>query len=207
MSTQQRHGVSGTCRQIGLAMSALAMIAIAGMTTPISAQEDLEGEIRFSWWGGQLRNEKTDQILQLFEEENPGVTVIRENSDWLPHWDKLTIQSAAGNQPCAIQMQTRWLATYAKPNILRPLDDLLEAGELDVRGIAEPVMNSSRGDDGKLYMIPSGVFYFAMMYNKTMLEEAGMELPEGDWTWNDFAELIREIAPKLPEGVNPTHNM
>ncbi len=207
MSARQQSGFGRAYRQICTTVAAAAVAGAIGAQAPASAQEELEGEIRFSWWGGQLRNQKTDQILQLFEEENPSVTVVRENSDWLPHWDKLTIQSAAGNQPCAIQMQTRWLATYAKPDILRPLDDLLEAGELDVRGIAEPVLQSSRGDDGQLYMIPSGVFFFAMMYNKTMLEEAEFELPSDSWTWDDFAQLIRDIAPKLPEGVNPTHNM
>lgn len=191
-------------------IATLAALALAGLAAPaaVGAQDgDIAGEIRFSWWGGQSRNEKTDRILQLFEEENPKVTVLRENSDWLPHWDKLTIQSAAGNQPCTIQMQTRWLATYAKPNILRPLDDLVDSGAIDVRGIAPSVIESSRGDDGNLYMIPSGVFYFALMYNKTMLEEAGIEPPPDDWTWQDFAQLVRDIAPKLPEGVNPTHNM
>ncbi len=196
---------SGKGRAWLAAVSAIGLVLCAAAAE--APAQDLEGEIRFSWWGGQLRNEKTDQILQLFEAENPGVTVVRENSDWLPHWDKLTVQSAAGNQPCAIQMQTRWLATYAKPDILRPLDDLLEAGELDVRGIAEPVLNSSRGDDGQLYMIPSGVFYFATMFNRTMMEEAGVEEPARDWTWSDFAQFIRDVAPNLPDGVNPTHNM
>jgi len=187
-------------------VSPLIVAAVAAVTAPPAQAQD-PVEVRFSWWGGQLRNEKTDQILQLFEAEHPGVTMIRENSDWLPHWDKLTVQAAAGNQPCTIQMQTRWLATYAKPDILRPLDDLFEAGELDVSGIAEPVINSSRGADGHLYMIPSGVFYFALMYNRSMLEEAGLEPLAEDWSWSDFAELVRAIAPKLPEGVNPTHNM
>jgi multiple sugar transport system substrate-binding protein len=185
---------------------AIAAVAVTVLVTPpAGAQEPIE--IRFSWWGGQLRNEKTDKILQLFEAENPGVRVIRENSDWLPHWDKLTIQAAAGNQPCTIQMQTRWLATYAKPDILRPLDDLFDAGKLDVTGIDQTVIDSSRGDDGNLYMIPSGVFYFALMYNKTMLEDAGLETPAEDWSWSDFAQLVRDVAPKLPGDVNPTHNM
>lgn len=187
--------------------AALASLVAATPTDTAAQSSDLKGEIRFSWWGGQSRNEKTDRILQLFEQENPGVTVLRENSDWQPHWDKLTIQAAAGNQPCTIQMQTRWLATYAKPNILRPLDDLVESGDLDIRGIAQSVIDSSRGDDGNLYMIPSGVFYFALMYNATMLENAGLEQPKADWTWSDFAQLLRDIAPKLPEGVSPSHNM
>ena len=77
--------------------------------------------------------------------ENPGVSVVREQADFHPHWDKLTIQAAAGNQPCTIQMQTRWLATFAKPNILLPLDDLLAKGVFNVDGIAQPIMDSRAG--------------------------------------------------------------
>lgn len=167
----------------------------------------IEGEIRFSWWGGQLRNQKTDEILQLFEADNPGVSVVREQSDWNPHWDRLTIQASAGNQPCTIQMQTRWLATYAQPSILRPLDDLLEAGALNVEGIPDSVLNSSRGDDGNLYMIPSGVFYFALLYNRTMAEESGVPIPEDGHTWSEFADWLAAVGPTLPEDVNVSHNM
>ena len=186
-----------------LAIVGAMVAADALMVTAANA----DTQIRFSWWGGQSRNEKTDKILQLFEKDNPGITVTREASDWQPHWDKLTIQASAGNQPCTIQMQTRWLATYAKPDILRPLDDLLKDGKLDVRGIAQPVLNSGRGDDGKLYMIPSGVFYFALMYNKSMMEDAGVEAPSPTWTWGDFAKFVMAAKPKLPDGVNATHNM
>ena len=189
------------------AVSPLALALTIGVAaTVVSAPTDA-AEIRFSWWGGQLRNQKTDEILKLFESENPGVSVIREQSDWLPHWDKLKIQAAAGNQPCTIQMQTRWLSTYAKPDILRPLDDLVESGKLDISGISEATIDSSRGDDGNLYMIPSGVFYFAFMYNKSMLDDAGVPAPADDWTWNDFADWLRAVKPGLPEGVNASHNM
>jgi multiple sugar transport system substrate-binding protein len=185
----------------------LALTLTVGVTTTVVSTPANAAEIRFSWWGGQLRNQKTDDILKLFESENPGVTVIREQSDWQPHWDKLKIQAAAGNQPCTIQMQTRWLSTYADPNILRPLDDLVEGGQLNISGISEATIESSRGDDGNLYMIPTGVFYFALMYNKSMLEDAGVDAPPDDWTWNGFADWLREVKKGLPEGVNASHNM
>ena len=115
--------------------SALVLVGLVAGAVPAAAQNsnpeaakalgEIKGEIRFSWWGGQVRSDKTDKILQLFEQENPGVKVGRENADFIPHWEKLTIQAAGNNQPCTIQMQTRWLATFAKPNILRPLDDLV----------------------------------------------------------------------------------
>lgn len=191
---------------------AFAVPSVAQNSNPEAAAAlgPIEGDIVFSWWGGQSRNQKTDEILQLFEADYPEVSVGREAADWQPHWDKLTIQAAAGNQPCTIQMQTRWLATYAKPNILMPLDDLLAQGAFNVEGIAQPILDGSRGDDGKLYMIPSGVFIFALMYNKTMAEAAeaaGVAPLPDSYTWNDLAEYARAVKPHLPEGVNAIHNM
>jgi multiple sugar transport system substrate-binding protein len=200
-------------RQTGFARSVAASsvlaITLAAAPMPVSAQ-DLTGDLRFSWWGGQVRNDKTDQIIQLFEQQNPGVTIARETADFAPYWERLTIQSAGNNQPCAITMQTRYLATFATPEILRPLDDLVEAGDLDVTGIAEPVMNSARGADGNLYMIPHGVFYFALMYNEQMYEAAlaaGAPALEWPYTWDEYAEHLRAVQASLPDGAVATHNM
>ena len=67
--------------------------------------------------------------------------------------------------------------------------------------------NSSKGNDGHLYMIPSGVFYFALLYNKSLLEQTGVRKLPDPYTWNQLADWLREIKAKLPKGVNATHNM
>ncbi|MEO9229632.1 MAG: extracellular solute-binding protein [Devosia sp.] len=189
--------------------TAMPFNATAQDSNPKAAQDlgPIKGEIRFSWWGSQARNEKTDKILQLFEAENPGVHVVREQGDFGPHFDKLTIQSAAGNQPCTIQMQTRYLATFAKPNVLLPLDDLMAKGAFKVDGIAQPILDSAKGSDGHLYMIPSGVFYFALLYNKSMEEKTGIPMLADSYTWTQFADWLHQVKAKLPPGVNATHNM
>ena len=62
-----------------LATSVLAL-SMAVLPNGAAAQDsDLQGEIRFSWWGGQVRNDKTDQIIQLFEGQNPNVSIVRED--------------------------------------------------------------------------------------------------------------------------------
>src|SRR5690606_29000915 len=80
----------------------------------------------------------------------------------------------------------------------------------DVSGIPEPVLNASRGADGNLYMIPSGVFYFSLLYNKQMAEAAaaaGVPPLEAPYTWTEFADYLRAVKPHLPEGAVATHNM
>ena len=165
------------------------------------AAESGKTSIRISWWGGPQRSEKTNAVIDLFQAAYPDVEVEREARDWLPYWDKLNVESAANNQPCGIQMQSRFLQQFAPTDKLRPLDDLVEAGAIDLTGVAESYLQSGRGADGKLYMIPTGVFYNVVMYNKSMMEEAGLPSFPEDWTWEEFGAYAREAQPKLPDGV------
>jgi multiple sugar transport system substrate-binding protein len=135
------------------------------------------------------------------------VSVVRQNSDWGPYWDKLTIQSAAGNMPCTMMMQNRWLSTFDDPSILMPLDDYIASGDIDTTGIQPATMESARGVDGHIYFVPSSVFFNGVIYNKTWLDSAGLTEPTIDWTWDDMAKLLRDIAPSLPEGVPAVHNL
>jgi len=170
----------------------------------------IQGSFRYSWWGGQIRNDKTDKILQLFEQENPGVSISRETADFLPYWERLTIQSAGRNQPCAIQMQSRFMPNYAKPEILLPLDELVASGALRLDGIPDAVVDAGRDPGGTLYMIPTGVAYFGTFYNQQMADAgaaAGVPMPEVPYTWQQFADYLRAIKPHLPEGTAATQNM
>jgi multiple sugar transport system substrate-binding protein len=198
---------SAAARMLGAALIASAMSAICLPVHGMAADQPLKGSIRFTWWGATLRNQKTQQIIALFQQANPGVTISAEPGDFNTYWDKLTVQSASSNQPCSITMQSRYLAQYADPSILKPLDAMVKSGELQTDGVDKAVMDSARGPDGKLYFIPSGVFYFTMLVNRTDIETAGMKLPQDDWTWDDFAKFVQELQPKLPKGVHATGNM
>ena len=170
-----------------------------------TSPEEVEGTIRFSWWGGAERNEKTNAVIDLFEEQYPNVTVEREVGDFDPHWEKLTVQAAANDQPCVIQMQSRYMNSYAARGVLRPLDDLVESGVIDTSGVPEPFMASGRYED-QLYSVPTGIFYYVFMYNEDLLTEAGVEEPTGDWTWEDFKQLLLDAQEGLPEGIYASNN-
>lgn len=217
MNRNRRSALRGTASL--LVVAAVALGGVTGVNVAVAQDSNtdaaralgpIEGEFRYSWWGGQLRNEKTNTILELFESENPGVRIARETADFLPYWERLTIQSAGGNQPCAIQMQSRFMPNYSKPTVLMPLDDLVASGALNLAGIPAPVVDAGRAPDGTLYMIPTGVAYFGILYNKQLAEAAaaaGVAELQAPFTWTEFADYIRALKPTLPEDVAATHNM
>ncbi len=197
------YGSAGTAMRLALAAALVGAAGAAGA----GDLGPVKGEFTYTWWGSQSRAEKNEKILQLFEAKYPGVKAVRQNSDWGPYWDKLTIQAAAGNMPCTMMMQNRWLATFDDPKILLPLDKYIASGDLDTAGIAQSTMESAKGADGNTYFIPSSVFFNGVMYNKTWLDKAGIPVPSIDWTWEDLANLLEQIRPSLPDGVPAIHNL
>ena len=45
--------------------------------------------------------------------------------------------------------------------------------------------------DGSTYGIPVGFTTHCLFYNKDIFDEAGVEYPTEDWTWDDLQEAAR----------------
>jgi multiple sugar transport system substrate-binding protein len=163
---------------IGTGASVLAMAA-AG---PARADTPL----RFAWWGGQSRAERTQKVVELFTSKNPGVTVSTEYLGWGDYWPKLTTEVSGGNAPDLIQMSSDYLADYASRGVLHPLDGLTPA-PLDI-GDFDPKLRSSGKIGGVQYAVPSGVNAVSLIVNKAAFDEAGIAAPGHDTTWEGFAK-------------------
>ncbi|WP_277678103.1 ABC transporter substrate-binding protein [Gracilibacillus dipsosauri] len=159
-----------------------------------------EGEItlRVAWWGGQERHDRTLQVIEMYEEQNPHVKIEAEYSGFDGYFDKLNTQLAAGNAPDVIQFGGN-LNDFVYRDVLLPLDDYV-GKELDT-SLHNQTMLDSATFDGKLYGVTLGTTAWGLLLNKSLFEEAGVALPSKEWTWNDF----KELTPKLTENLDGTY--
>ena len=162
-----------------------------------------QSEIRFSWWGSGHRHEKTEAVIDLFMAEHPEISVIGEPSEYGNHFERLTVQSAAGGAPCVPQQQSSRIGEYAERGHLIDLQPFIDDGTIDVSGVPETVLDSGTYENTR-YMIPTGIFFEAGVYNQTVLEEIGLEAPVDSWTWDEWEEWLRSAAPLLPGGMAAT---
>ena len=54
-----------------------------------------------------MRNERTSKILEMYSEENPGVTFDGQFSEWNDYWNKLATASAGHTMPILY----RWICS------------------------------------------------------------------------------------------------
>jgi multiple sugar transport system substrate-binding protein len=170
------------------------------------AASKVTGTIQFAYWGSSTRVEKYNQIDKLFEQKHPGTTVQAAAGDFSTYFDKLNVQAASKSMPCVTTLQTRQLNDYTTNNTLMDLDPLVKSGQIDVSQIPKTVLDTGRGPDGKLYMIPFGVAWNAIAVNTAMEKQYDITPLKDGYSWNDYSAWLKDAAGKLPNGVKATDN-
>lgn len=161
--------------------------------TETTAETTDDTNLTIAWWGNQTRNERTQQVLDLYSSLN-GVTFDGQFSEWADYWNKLSTASAGHTLPDVVQMDYSYLEQYVTNELLVDLTPYIEDGTLDVSNVNETILNSGKVGDG-IYAIPIGVNAPAVMYNKTLLDENGITVND-NMTMDDFYNLCREIYDK-----------
>ena len=64
----------------------------------------------FTWWGNQTRNERTQAALDLYSEQNPGVTFDTQPAEWNDYWTKLSTLAAGNSLPAYRWIIPIWLS-------------------------------------------------------------------------------------------------
>jgi multiple sugar transport system substrate-binding protein len=193
---------------IGACILVLAALPVFAKGQPEPGKEaavtsEPSGELTVSWWGAGTRNEKTLAVIKLFEQAFPKVKVNGVSLGFAQYWQKITVEATARTLPSVVQNQSRQMLTYTNQGVFAPLDDLIGQGKIDISKIGSGVLKTGQGTDGKMYMIPYGAAYFGFMYNKTLVDKAGLQPLPQLYTWQQFEDWLKEAKGKLPAGVYP----
>lgn len=151
-------------------------------------------ELRMAWWGGQERHDLTLEVIELYEKQNDHIKIIPEYSGIDGYFDKLTTQFGGGNAPDIIQYGGN-LNDFVYRDVVLPLDDYIDS-ELDISLHDENMIDAATFDDN-FYGVALGTNAWGILLNKTLFDEAGVPLPETDWTWDDLIDTAVELTESL----------
>ncbi len=181
-----------------------AALLISGCSAAPVSGDNLseEGPLSLTWYGSDARNAAVQEVVDGFAEANSGTTVESQPTTFDAYWDRLSVQAAGNNIACVAAMQSRYEARYEDRGALLALDGLIEDGTIDVSGIPTEVLESQRASDGKLYVVPYGIWYEGAVLNRPAIEKANGDLPPADGTWEDYVEWAIKTQPDLAEDTH-----
>jgi multiple sugar transport system substrate-binding protein len=150
--------------------------------------------LNICWWGNQTRNDVTKKAADLYMSKNPNVDIKVEFTDWGGYWDKLSAMAAGGNLPDIIQMDYSYLNQYQKSGQLANLSEFMSSGVIDTSKIPSSIIESG-SIDGNCYALSLGSNAPMMVYDKAIVEKAGVTIPE-QMTYDELYDISKTIYEK-----------
>ncbi len=175
-----------------LGTSTLGLTMLLGVA---SAQQD-PVTISVTWWGSQDRHDRTVEVINMFEAENPDINVEYEFSGWPDYWTRVSTQAAGGQVACVMQQDYAYLGEWQTRGLLAPLDPYIASGTIDTSSIPDVLLGGGRLD-GSVYGISLGTNSQTFIVDVDLVEQAGLELPAPDWTWADFETFAAALHENL----------
>lgn len=183
---------------VGMALAACAVPAAAP-----AAQEGAEGAapsadkvaVRFNCRVGTQGDYFTQQA-EAFNAENPGIEVTVEVFPGEEYYQKMSTMIVGGTIGDSI-----WTASignfynYAAAGTYAPVDDFIAADSYDL-SVFYPAGVEAAKYDGKMFSLPWIVHpgRVGVFYNINAFEEAGLDVPTADWTYETFAETASALT-------------
>jgi ABC-type sugar transport system permease subunit/ABC-type glycerol-3-phosphate transport system substrate-binding protein len=145
-------------------------------------------------------------LLELFEEENPGVQVVvaqNASRDQTSDPTRFLVSVAGGQPPDLIIFDRYAVAEWAARNAFRPLDDLIEKERARPDGwvLPENFYNAAWEEgtwEGRVYGIPFTVDLRLLFYNRDALASAGYVDERGaarpPRSWSELREMAVALS-------------
>lgn len=163
---------------------------LAGLMAGLLSTAAHAGDVRILWYSDGVEGEVLNDLLSRFTAENPGINVVVDNVSYSVVQEQLPIQLEAGQGP-DIARVTNLKAQSKHWLDLRPL--LPDAAYWDENFGAQADWMRPDGSDAitgfMTQMTLTGGFA-----NKTLFEQAGVEIPGAAATWAEWAEAARAVA-------------
>lgn len=178
-------------------IAAVAALALAGCSggsdSGESADPDAPITLTLSGWSIDTTPE-FQTLADAFTESHPNVTIELKEYDPTEYNTLVTADLAAGSGPDIItQKEVKYVTTFQ------------EGGQLlDVSDVALPDGISGTDSyevDGAAYAVPYRQDSWVLFYNKALFDAAGVDHPDGSWTWDDYADAAEALTTDASKGT------
>ncbi|WP_165763444.1 MULTISPECIES: ABC transporter substrate-binding protein [unclassified Nocardioides] len=176
-----------------IAMAAVLSLTLAGCGGSSEPSADSDGKVTITVLDSETdepANSATDALFAHCASNQPGVTIKRVTVPAAEYITKAVQLTASGEAPDILDTDGINVPTLAQAGVLAPIDDLVSSDKINADDYDEGPF-SAGSYDGHQYAMPLGNNGEALFYNKTMLEDAGIEPPK---TWADLQSAAQELT-------------
>ena len=180
------------CGGSGSTATAPAQDSTAAEETEAEAPADNSGKVLTVniWDNNQLEG------LRAIADEwsaKTGVKVQINVITWVEYWTLLEAGAMGGEMPDVFWMHINEAQKYMRGDMLLNLNDYIAKDDaIDLANYYEGIVDIY-SLDGNQFALPKDHDTIALLYNKSIFDKYGVEYPNDNWTWDDYAAAAAKI--------------
>ncbi len=174
-------------KALAAAMAGGMAISLAACGSSGSSGGSGDGNLVFMIWDSGQKS-GMEAIAKAYMEEHPDVSIEVQVSGWDEYWTKLEAAAKSNSLPDIFWMHSNQMYTYADAGMLADCTEIV-----DEANYSEISVENAKGSDGKIYGVPKDKDTIALLYNKELFDQAGVEYPSRNWTWDDLVSASQKI--------------
>ena len=193
-------------RTVGVLLAAFFAMALTGcgdkQPQPGEVKGYDKGEEYLSIWVHSIEDTEEGQCyrksVDAFNKKYDGkyfadIEFIPRNDSGGGYSDKINASVMSGDLPDVLTVDGPNIAAYAENGIIQPLAKLTD----EEKSVYLDSIIQQGTYNNKLYALGAMESSVGLYYNKDILAEAGVEVPDADhpWTWSEFTEVLKKVQP------------
>jgi len=129
------------------------------------------------------------EVYNEFHKENPNIELQIDTIPQAQYYEKLRMQLSTGED---IDIFGGNMDMMLDTNILEPVESYIKDNKVDISGYG-PLYDSLKIQN-ESFGLPYRKSNWMLFYNKTLFDEAKVDYPKADMTWDEFRELAKAMT-------------
>jgi len=153
---------------------------------------DLEGEIRFAYYGDGAEPAVMQELIDTFLADYPNANIILDVVPYQTIDQQLPVQVETGEGPDLARITN----FGAFRGALLDMAPMMADADYFAANFPAPILAAMRtdGDDSGLHGFPDGFTVTGPYVNLTLFEQAGIDVPGPEAGWSEWAEATAAVA-------------
>lgn len=157
--------------------------------------------ITWAMWGSPAEIVTHQAVADAFMEEHSEIKIEITSEPWADYFTKMQTLWASGDtsQIPDVLFLTPVLP-YAAQGVLENLDPFIEEAGYNLDDYW-PSLLEPASYEGSVYGFPRDISAEVLYYNVDIFDEAGLDYPTEDWTWDDFRAAAEALTVREGEQI------
>lgn len=176
-------------------------LALLLLIVPVAAQDNVTVRF-FQFTAGSDHEDDLNTIIAAFEEANPGITIEVDSAPFADYFTLLQSDIISGDAPDVFELNFENFATFAANGAMLDLSSYISPDAPFYPRALEAFQY-----EGQQLALPESFSTVVLYYNVDLFDQAGIDYPTTEWTWDDVrtaAEAIRALGDDIWGLYQPT---